>query len=155
MSTTYKKSSVNLEHAKFVTNRKMVLIDATNLVVGRLAAHIAQILIGKNKLNFSQGVDCGDRVILINANKMKFTSNKFKTKKYYRHTGFVGGLKESTPSELFAKNKSDEVIEHAVKGMLPKNRLQDVMMKNLRVFHGPTHDFKGQISEVIDIAAKS
>lgn len=154
MSTTYKKSAVNLEHAKFVKERETVLIDASNLIVGRLAAQISQFLIGKHKLNFTQGVDCGDRVVVINSDLVKFTSNKLKTKKYYRHTGYAGGIKETTPQELLNKDKSDEIIFHAVKGMLPKNTLGRNMLKNLRIFPNETYDsFGGAKIAKIDIAS--
>lgn len=123
--------------------RKWVLIDADGAVLGRLATQIATILRGKNKPQYTPHVDTGDFVIIINADKIRVTGNKAEDKRYYRHSGFPGGLKSETFNEAMAKHP-ERVIEHAVKGMLPKNTLGRAMGKKLKVYTGAEHPHMAQ-----------
>ncbi|MGL4363971.1 MAG: 50S ribosomal protein L13 [Bacteroidales bacterium] len=136
---SYKTVSLNSVTAK----KEWVVIDATNEVVGRLAANVAYVLRGKNKPGFTPHVDCGDNVIIINAEKVRFTGDKMTDKQYVRHTGYPGGQRFSTPAEVL-KKKPFAVIEHAVKGMLPKNRLGAQMFRNLHVYAGNEHPHEAQ-----------
>jgi large subunit ribosomal protein L13 len=133
-SLSYKTQSLN---AKTVA-KEWVMIDANGEVLGRLASRVALILRGKNKANFTPHVDCGDNVIVVNAEKVRLTGDKLTDKVYVRHTGFQGGQRFSTPKELL-KRKPFAVVEHAVKGMLPKNRLGADLFRNLYVYAGPEH----------------
>lgn len=119
------------------------VIDAEGQVLGRLATRIADILRGKDKAVFTSHVDCGDYVVVINADKVKLTGNKLRDKVYVRYSGWIGGRKEATARELFEK-KPTYVIEHAVKGMLPKNRLSRSIIKKLKVYAGNVHPHKAQ-----------
>lgn len=123
--------------------REWLLVDATDMPLGRLASEVAQILKGKRKPQYTPHVDTGDFVIVVNASKVKLTGNKLADKKKYHHTGFPGGLKEVPISVLLAK-KPERVIEAAVKGMLPKNTLGRAMGKKLKVYGGPTHRHAAQ-----------
>ena len=125
------------------TQHNWVIVDATDKVLGRLASKIADKLRGKDKPIFTPHVDCGDHVIVINAEKVKLTGNKLTQKEYVRHTGFPGGQRISTPEELFKKKPTD-VIEKAVKGMLPKNKLGRQLFHNLHVYAGTEHDHGAQ-----------
>ena len=126
--------------------RKWYLVDAEDLVVGRLAAELAKILKGKNKPMYSTHLDVGDNVIVINAKKMILTGNKMQNKVHYTHSGYPGGLKE-TSYEVLMKEKPQMVLEKAVEGMLPKNRLGPGMIKKLHVYAGPNHPHKAQAPE--------
>jgi large subunit ribosomal protein L13 len=119
------------------------VVDAENVVLGRLATQIANVLRGKHKPIFTPSVDTGDFVIVLNADKIALTGNKLAGKVYYRHTGFPGGLKEATAGEMLAK-KPEEVIRKAVKGMLPKNKLARHMLKKLKVYTGSVHPHEAQ-----------
>jgi len=119
------------------------VVDAENVVLGRLATQIANVLRGKHKPIFTPSVDTGDFVIVLNADKIALTGNKLAGKVYYRHTGFPGGLKEATAGEMLAK-KPEEVIRKAVKGMLPKNKLARHMLKKLKVYTGSAHPHEAQ-----------
>jgi len=119
------------------------VVDAENVVLGRLATQIANVLRGKHKPIFTPSVDTGDFVIVLNADKIALTGNKLTGKMYYRHTGFPGGLKEATAGEMLAK-KPEEVIRKAVKGMLPKNKLARHMLKKLKVYTGSAHPHEAQ-----------
>lgn len=130
--------------------RKWYVVDAEGKTLGRLASEVASVLRGKNKAIYTPHVDCGDYVIIINAKKVKVTGKKRKEKIYKRHTGYPGGLRELTFEQLQAK-KPDEIIKHAVKGMLPDGKLGRQMFKKLKVFVGPTHDHKAQKPELLDI----
>ena len=123
--------------------REWVLIDATDQVLGRVAAKAAQILKGKHKPIYTPHVDTGDFVVIINAEKIRVTGKKISDKAYYRHSGFPGGLKSETLAEAMEKHP-ERVIEHAVKGMLPKNTLGRAMGKKLKVYVGPEHPHAAQ-----------
>ena len=123
--------------------REWVLIDATDQILGRVAAKAAHILKGKHKPQYTPHVDTGDFVIIVNADKIRVTGNKGTDKVYYRHTGHPGGLKSETFEEAMAKHP-ERVIEHAVKGMLPKNTLGRAMGKKLKVYAGPEHPHMAQ-----------
>ena len=118
--------------------RNWYLIDAKGQTLGRLSVVVADLLRGKNKPTFTPNVDCGDFVIIINTKEIKVTGNKLEDKKYYRHSGYPGGLTETNLSEMLIKHPN-KVIYHAVKGMLPKNRLADEMIKKLKLFEGEEH----------------
>jgi len=123
--------------------REWLLIDATDMVLGRLASEVAQILKGKNKPTYTPHVDTGDYVIIVNASKIRVTGNKAQKKSYFRHTGFPGGLKETSYERMIARHP-DRVIEKAVKGMLPKNTLGRQMGMKLKVYAGPEHRHQAQ-----------
>jgi len=143
---TYKTISANKE----TVNKEWLLIDAENEVLGRFASNVAKLIRGKNKTNFTPHVDCGDNVIVINADKIRLTGNKLLDKEYIRHTGFPGGQRFTTPKELLEKNPT-EVIKKAVKGMLPKNRLGAQLYKNLFVYTGTEHPHTAQQPKEIKI----
>ena len=123
--------------------KEWYVVDATNEVLGRLSAKVAKILRGKNKPDFTPHVDCGDNVIVINAEKIRLTGDKMSSKTYIRHTGYPGGQRVSTVAEVLAKTP-ERVIEKAVKGMLPKNRLASAILKNLHVYAGSEHPHAAQ-----------
>jgi len=129
---------------------KWYLVDATNMPLGRLASQVASILRGKNKPEYTPHVDMGDYVIVINTDKVVLTGNKLKDKKYFHHTGFVGGMKEVGYDELM-RTRSDFVVQKAVKGMLPKNSLGAHMIKKLKVFKGAEHNHEAQKPELISL----
>lgn len=124
-------------------NREWYLIDASTLPLGKLAVVIADKLMGKSKVTYTPHIDNGDYVVVINAKNIKATGNKMTDKKYYRHSGFPGGLRELSLEELIEKNPALAISE-AVKGMLPKNKLSDERMKRLRVFDGAEHAHTAQ-----------
>lgn len=119
------------------------IVDATDMVVGRLATEISKVLTGKSKPQYTPHVLCGDFVIVVNADKCKLTGNKWQNKVYDKYTGYVGGRKTATAAELHAKNPT-LVIEHAVLRMLPKNKLQKEMMRRLKVYPGTDHPHQAQ-----------
>lgn len=123
--------------------REWLVVDATDIPLGRLASEVASILKGKRKPQYTPNVDTGDFVIVVNASKVKLTGNKLADKKKYRHSGYPGGLKETAISEILAK-RPERVIEMAVKGMLPKNTLGRAMGKKLKVYGGPDHPHAAQ-----------
>ena len=127
-------------------NRKWYVVDADGLTLGRLASEVAKVLRGKNKPEFTPHVDTGDYVIVINAEKIKVTGKKLDQKVYYKHSDYVGGMKEATLREKLAK-KPEEVIELAVKGMLPKGQLGRDMYRKLFVYAGPEHKHAAQQPE--------
>ena len=128
--------------------RKWYVVDATDMTLGRLAAEVAKVLRGKNKPIFTPHMDCGDNVIVINAEKIKVTGKKMDQKIYYHHSDYVGGMKETTLREKMAK-KPEQVIELAVKGMLPKGPLGRQMYTKLHVYAGPEHKHEAQKHEVL------
>jgi large subunit ribosomal protein L13 len=136
---SYKTVSAN----KATVTKEWVVIDATDQVLGRFASRIALILRGKNKPSYTPHVDCGDNVIVINADKVRLTGKKMTDKVYVRHTGYPGGQRFATPKELLTR-KPLAVVEHAVKGMLPKNRLGAELFRNLFVYTGPEHPHEAQ-----------
>ena len=129
--------------------RKWYVVDATGYTLGRLAAEVAKILRGKNKPIFTPHMDCGDYVIIVNAEKVKVTGKKLDQKIYYHHSQYVGGMKETTLREMMAK-KPEKVVKLAVKGMLPKGPLGKSMMKKLHVYAGPEHEQAAQKQEVLE-----
>lgn len=143
---SYKTVSANKETAK----KEWVVIDATDQVLGRLSSVAAKILRGKNKPEFTPHVDTGDNVIVINAEKVRFTGNKLYDKEYIRHTGYPGGQRTRTAEEVLAKHPT-RIIEHAVKGMLPRNRLGRKLYKNLFVYVGAEHPHEAQKPKEINL----
>lgn len=131
---------------------KWYVIDASGRTLGRLSTQIAMLLMGKNKPSYTPNVVSGDIVIVINSAKVKVTGNKLTDKFYYRHSGYPGGLKEASLRELMQKNPN-MVIEHAVAGMLPKNKLQAQMLKNLKVYATGEHNHEAQKPELIKVEA--
>lgn len=138
-SLSYRTQSLNASNVA----KQWVMIDAEGEVLGRLSSQVAKILRGKNKPGFTPHVDCGDNVIVINADKVKLTGNKLTDKVYVRHTGYPGGQRFTTPAE-YLKRKPEFLIEKAVKGMLPKNRLGAALLKNLKVYAGAEHPHAAQ-----------
>ena len=133
--------------------KKWVLIDAENMVVGRLAAVIATRLRGKHLPTFTPHMDCGDNIVVINADKVKFTGKKLSDKKYYRHTGYPGGIKETTPEKVLEGNFPERVVEMAVKRMLPRGPLGRQQLRNLKIYAGAEHPHEAQSPEKLDVAA--
>ncbi|MDB2584705.1 50S ribosomal protein L13 [Alphaproteobacteria bacterium] len=133
--------------------KKWILIDAENLVVGRLAAIIAARLRGKHLPTFTPHMDVGDNVIVINADKVVFTGRKRDNKVYYRHTGYPGGIKETTPAKVLEGKFPERVVELAVKRMLPRGPLARQQMGNLRVYAGTEHPHVAQSPEALDVAS--
>ena len=131
-------------------DRKWYVVDATGCTLGRLSSEVASVLRGKNKTCFTPHVDCGDYVIVVNADKIKVSGKKLDQKIYYHHSDYVGGMKETTLKELLAK-KPERVIEFAVKGMLPKGPLGRKMYTKLHVYAGPDHNHAAQKPEVMTI----
>jgi large subunit ribosomal protein L13 len=136
---SYKTISANVA----TVQKAWVVVDAENQIVGRLSSHIAMILRGKHKASYTPHVDCGDNVIVINAEKIRFTGKKMNNKVYIRHTGYPGGQRFATPREVLAKNPRG-IMESAVKGMLPKNRLGSKLYTNLYVYAGSEHPHSAQ-----------
>ncbi len=120
------------------------LVNAENLVVGRLAAYISQVLRGKTKAKFNPNQDNGDFVIVTNIEKIKFTGKKFENKKYYKHTGYPGGIKETSPENLQRKNKSQDILKFAVKRMLPGGPLAKKQLSKLKMYYGEKHPHSSQ-----------
>ena len=143
---SFKTVSANKE----TVNKEWVLIDAENEILGRLSSIAAKIIRGKYKTNFTPHVDCGDNVIIINAEKIKLTGKKWTDKQYVRHTGYPGGQRTRTPQELLAKDPT-KIIENAIRGMLPKNRLGRDLYRNLNVYVGSEHPHEAQKPKTIDL----
>ncbi|MCQ2310063.1 MAG: 50S ribosomal protein L13 [Bacteroidales bacterium] len=143
---SYKTVSVNKEHA----NKKWYVVDAEGQVLGRMASEIAQVLRGKRKACYTPHSDCGDNVIVINAEKIVLTGNKMDKKVYVHYTGHPGGQRVKTVKEYLAK-KPVFVVQHAVKGMLPKTRLGSAIFRNLYVYEGPNHPHEAQQPQVLTI----
>tara|TARA_S200000501_G_scaffold251060_1_gene235298 strand:+ start:121 stop:582 length:462 start_codon:yes stop_codon:yes gene_type:complete len=127
-------------------------IDATNAVVGRLATIITKILRGKNKNTFSPHVDHGDFVVVKNVEKIKFTGSKFKNKKYYKHTGYPGGIKVISPEKLNEKNQPQEILKLAVKRMLPGGVLSKNQLSKLKIYSGEKHPHSAQNPKILDVS---
>ena len=136
---SYKTVSANAA----TVNKEWLIIDATDQVLGRLASRVAYVLRGKHKANFTPHVDCGDNVIVINAEKIRLTGKKLTDKIYVRHTGYPGGQRFATPKELLSR-KPFAVVEEAIRGMLPKNRLGAALFRNLHVYAGAEHPHQAQ-----------
>lgn len=135
---------------KETVERKWYVIDATDITLGRLASKVAHILRGKHKATYTPHIDCGDYVIIVNANKVNLTGNKLDKKLYYNHSRYVGGLRTRTAKEMI-QNYPVEMVERAVKGMLPHNRLGRAMFKKLFVYEGENHPHMAQKPEVLDV----
>ena len=143
---SYKTVSAN----KDTVQKEWVLVDATDQILGRLASRVAMILRGKHRPDFTPHVDCGDNVIIINAEKVKLTGNKATQREYIRHSGYPGGQKSETVESLMRRRPA-AVVERSIKGMLPKNRLGSEMFRNLHVFVGPEHTHEAQKPRTIDL----
>jgi large subunit ribosomal protein L13 len=143
---SYKTISAN----KATVNKEWLLVDAEGQVLGRLASKVAKILRGKHKPNYTPHVDCGDNVIVINAEKVVLTGKKLTDKEYIRHSGYPGGQSVQTPVDVL-KKYPERLVEKAVRGMLPKNRLGDDLYRNLKVVVGPDHKYEAQKPRVIDL----
>ena len=139
----------------FIKNKEIkknwYLIDAQNVVVGRLAAYISKVLRGKNKPTYNPHIDNGDFVIVTNIDKLKFTGKKFLNKKYYRHTGHPGGIKESTPLFLKEKNKTEQILKLAVKRMLPGGPLAKKQLNKLKIYKGDKHPHEEQNQNLLTL----
>ena len=136
-------------------DKKWLLIDADGLVVGRLATIVANLLRGKHKPSFTPHVACGDNVVIINADKVRFTGKKLTDKVYYKHTGYAGGIKETTPAKVLGGRFPERVLEKAVERMIPRGPLGRQQMRNLRVFKGAEHAHAAQNPELLDIASRN
>ncbi|MDD3772294.1 MAG: 50S ribosomal protein L13 [Weeksellaceae bacterium] len=145
---SYKTLSANKESAQ----KEWIQVDATGLSLGRLASGIAKLARGKHKTNFTPHADCGDYVVVLNADKVELTGNKWDDKLYIRHTGYPGGQRSLTAQQLFDRD-STRLIEKAVKGMLPKNKLGAQILKNVHVYAGEDHPHQAQKPKSIDIKA--
>ena len=143
---SYKTISAN----RATADKQWVVVDAADMVLGRLASKVARILRGKHKPNYTPHVDCGDNVIIINADKVKLTGNKWNDRVFFYHSGYPGGRKDVTPAQLFAKSP-ERLVERTVKGMLPKTRLGHQLFRNLHVYAGTEHKHEAQQPKVIDI----
>ncbi len=137
---SYKTISAN----KATVDKQWVVVDADSKVLGRLASEVARVIRGKHKPNFTPHVDCGDNVIVINADKVKLTGKKWTDKQYVSHTGYPGGQRTETPKEVVNKKSSTILVERAVRGMLPKNRLGRALFGNLYVYEGAEHPHAAQ-----------
>lgn len=143
---SYKTVSAN----KATVTKEWVVVDAADQVLGRMASKVAKLLRGKYKTNFTPHVDCGDNVILINADKVRLTGMKWTDRIYLRHTGYPGGQRETTPEEMMEKSP-EKLIKKVVKGMLPKNKLGRKILGNLYVFAAGDHNMQAQQPKLIDL----
>ena len=143
---SYKTISAN----KATANKEWVVVDANDQILGRVASKVAKLLRGKYKPNFTPHVDCGDNVIVINADKIKLTGKKWSDRKFFYYSLYPGGQKEVSPAEIFAKSP-EKLFERTVKGMLPKNKLGSQLFRNLYVYAGPEHKQEAQQPKTIDI----
>jgi len=143
---SYKTKSAS----KHTVERSWYIVDATDMVVGRMCTRIATVLRGKHRPDFTPHVDCGDHVIVINAEKVKFTGNKLENKKYITFSGYPGGQKSKTAKQLLA-TRPIRVVENAVRGMLPKNKLGRAMFKKMFVYEGGAHPHSAQKPETLEI----
>ncbi len=135
--------------------KKWVLIDAEEVVLGRLAVQVADLLRGKHKTTYTPHMDCGDNVIVINAGKVKLTGKKLSDKIYYWHTGYPGGIKQRTAGQILEGNQPDRVVRKAIERMVPRGPLGRQQLKNLRVYAGAEHPHEAQSPSVLDFAAKN
>ncbi len=143
---SYKTASAN----KATVNKEWVLVDADGQTLGRLASKVAMLIRGKYKPNFTPHVDCGDNVVIINADKIHLTGNKWEAKSYIRHTGYPGGQRSLTATEMYQKDPT-RLVEKAVKGMLPKNKLGSALFRNLYVYAGSEHKHDAQNPKAINL----
>ena len=145
---TYSARPSDVEH-------KWYLIDAEDLVLGRMAVEIADVLRGKHKTMFTPHIDTGDNVIVINAGKVRLTGNKLSNKTYYWHTGHPGGIKERTAGQILSGKFPERVVEKAVRRMMPKGPLARAQFKKLKIYAGAEHPHEAQKPQVLDIAARN
>mgnify|MGYP003953697181 FL=1 len=143
---SYKTLSANKETA----NKKWFVVDAEGQTLGRMASKVAKVLRGKYKTNFTPHADCGDYVIIINAGKIVMTGKKMTDREIFRHTGYPGGQKRISPSEMLAKDEVS-VVKHAVKGMLPKNKLGSKILRNCYIYAGAEHDKEAQKPKALNL----
>jgi len=143
---SYKTISAN----KATVNKEWIVVDATGQNLGRLASKVAKMIRGKHKTNYTPHVDCGDNVIVLNAEKIELTGNKWEGKEYIRHTGYPGGQRVATAREVYEKDPT-RLIEKSVKGMLPKNKLGRQILKNLHVFVGTEHPHTAQKPKEVNL----
>ncbi|MFS4416381.1 50S ribosomal protein L13 [Maribacter sp. 2307ULW6-5] len=143
---SYKTVSAN----KASVNKEWLLVNAEGETLGRMASKVAKLLRGKHKPNFTPHVDCGDNVVVINAEKIVLTGNKWSDKEYLRYTGYPGGQRSTSVKELLEK-KPEAIVERAIKGMLPKNRLGADLFRNLKVYAGPDHGQEAQKPKAINL----
>lgn len=143
---SYKTVSLN----QATVNKEWLIIDATDLILGRLASRVARVLRGKNKPGFTPHVDCGDNVIVVNADKVRLTGKKMTDRVYVRYTGYPGGQRFTTPRQILATRPA-ELLRRSVKGMLPKNRLGDRIINNLYVYAGSSHPHEAQQPKAIQL----
>ena len=143
---SYKTVSANKE----TVEKEWYIVDAKDVVLGRLASVVAMVLRGKHKPSFTPHVDCGDNVIVINADKITLTGSKMTDKQYVRHSGYPGGQRKQTPEDLLSK-KPEAVVEKAVRGMLPKSRLGNAIFRNLFVYAADTHPHEAQQPKELDL----
>ena len=136
---SYKTISANKQTA----DKKWLLVNADNMILGRLASQVAFMLRGKHKTNFTPHADCGDNVVVINADKIRLTGQKWTDREHFKHTGYPGGQKRISPKELFDRDQT-MLVKQAVKGMLPKNKLGRAIFTNLHVYAGPNHNQEAQ-----------
>ena len=144
---SYKTVSAN----KATVKKEWVVVDAEGQILGRMCTKVAKLLRGKYKPNFTPNVDCGDNVIIVNADKVQLTGNKWEGREYVRYTGYPGGQRFTTPKEMLDKKGADVLIRKVVKGMLPKTRLGNQIINNLHVFAGAEHNMQAQQPKQIDI----
>tara|TARA_R110001592_G_scaffold307299_2_gene580805 strand:- start:334034 stop:334489 length:456 start_codon:yes stop_codon:yes gene_type:complete len=143
---SYKTISANNQ----TVNKEWLLVDAENEILGRLASKVAKLIRGKHKPNFTPHVDCGDNVVIINADKIRMTGNKMTEKKYIRYSGFPGGQTTLTADQVHSK-KPEILVEKAIKGMLPKNKLGNILYTNLKVYAGSEHNQAAQQPRAINL----
>ncbi len=134
-------------------DKKWLLIDAEGVVLGRLASQVAMILRGKHKPSFTPHIDCGDNVIIVNAERIRLTGNKAANKTYYWHTGYPGGIKSRTAGQILGGAHPERVLHKAIERMVPRGPLGRQQMKNLRVYAGPAHPHEAQQPQAFDVAA--
>ena len=144
---SYKTVSLN----KATVDKQWVVIDATDLALGRLASRVALVLRGKTKAGFTPNVDCGDNVIVVNAEKVALSGKKMTDRVYTRYTGYPGGQRFTTPKEILNSNHPERLVERAVRGMLPKTRLGEKILHNLHVYAGPEHPHQAQNPKTIKL----
>ena len=144
---SYKTVSAN----KATVQKEWVVVDAEGQILGRMCTKVAKLLRGKYKPNFTPNVDCGDNVIIVNAEKVQLTGNKWEGREYVRYTGYPGGQRFTTPKAMLDEKGADRLIRKVVKGMLPKNRLGSQLITNLFIFEGPEHNMQAQKPKTIDI----
>ena len=144
---SYKTVSAN----KATVTKEWVVIDAEGQILGRMCTKVAKLLRGKYKPNFTPNVDCGDNVIIVNAEKVQLTGNKWEGREYVRYTGYPGGQRFTTPKAMLDEKGAERLIRKVVKGMLPKNRLGSQLITNLFIFEGPEHNMQAQKPKTIDI----